>query len=220
MCSCPATSSTISNPPRSRPGCAGTTWPVSLSGVALVPTTSGGPCSSTTAKASPSSSSLSTPVRSSCIFLALGEDLQLGQWYYLVAMSVPGGMRMYLNGVEVDHNSYEGSFAAIGPGENSYLGRSNCRENASFRGALDEVRLWGWPGAGRRTKPAWGKSCAGTRWGWWGCGTSTVRMRGTVPPSGTTGSCGAGRAAWRPLSPARSRCGGRRWWRGTRPGCP
>ncbi len=74
--------------------------------------------------------------------LALGGDLRLGQWYHLAAVSGPGGMRLYLNGVEVDHNSYEGSFAGIAPGENNYLGRSNWKDNAYFHGALDEVRVW------------------------------------------------------------------------------
>ena len=51
-------------------------------------------------------------------------------------------MRFYLNGVLVGYNDYEGSFAAIGHGEHSYLGKSTWKENAYFRGQLDEVRVW------------------------------------------------------------------------------
>jgi len=73
---------------------------------------------------------------------SVGVDLPLGQWCHMAAVSGPGGMRLYLNGVEVNHNGYEGSFAAIGAGEHNYLGRSNWKENAYFHGALDEVRVW------------------------------------------------------------------------------
>ena len=71
----------------------------------------------------------------------LGTDLPLGQWCHLAAVSGPGGMRFYLNGVLLGQNGYEGSFAAIAPGENNYLGRSSWKENAFFRGQLDEVRV-------------------------------------------------------------------------------
>jgi len=69
-------------------------------------------------------------------------DLPLGQWCHLAAVSGRGGMRMYLNGELVAHNEYEGSFAAIGGTSDNYLGRSNWKENADFRGQLDEVRVW------------------------------------------------------------------------------
>jgi len=93
--------------------------------------------------------------------LVLGGDLQLGQWYHLAAVSGPGGMRLYLNGVEVDHNSYEGSFAAIGPGKNNYLGRSNWSGNAYFHGALDEVRVWGVARSGEEIRAGMGQQLRG-----------------------------------------------------------
>ncbi|MCC7263610.1 MAG: hypothetical protein IT369_13925, partial [Candidatus Latescibacteria bacterium] len=71
-----------------------------------------------------------------------GTDLPLGQWCHMAAVSGPGGMRCYLNGVLVGQHGYEGSFAVFAPSENNYLGKSNWKENAYFHGALDEVRVW------------------------------------------------------------------------------
>ena len=74
--------------------------------------------------------------------LRLSADLPLGQWCHMAMVSGRGGMRFYLNGVLVSQNGYEGSFAAIGPSADNYLGKSSWRENAYFRGQLDEVRVW------------------------------------------------------------------------------
>jgi signal transduction histidine kinase/ligand-binding sensor domain-containing protein/ActR/RegA family two-component response regulator len=68
--------------------------------------------------------------------------LHKGQWYHLAAVSGPGGMKLYVNGVLVGEHPYEGSLAAIGEGAGNYLGRSNWKENEDFEGQLDEVRLW------------------------------------------------------------------------------
>ena len=72
----------------------------------------------------------------------LDTDLPLDQWYHMAAVSGRGGMCFYLNGVLVEHSGFEGSFAAISPGEDNYLGKSNWQDNAYFRGQLDEVRVW------------------------------------------------------------------------------
>ena len=69
-------------------------------------------------------------------------NLALGQWCHMAAVSGPGGMRFYLNGVLLGHNGYEGSFAALGGGTHLYLGKSNWAANYFFRGRLDEVRVW------------------------------------------------------------------------------
>ncbi|MBT4496644.1 MAG: hypothetical protein HOC74_02925, partial [Gemmatimonadetes bacterium] len=69
-------------------------------------------------------------------------DLPLGQWCHMAAVSGPGGMRLYLNGMLLAHHGYEGSFAVVGEGWSNYLGKSNWAENRFFRGGLDEVRVW------------------------------------------------------------------------------
>lgn len=68
--------------------------------------------------------------------------LQLGCWYHLAAVSGPGGMKLYANGVLIGGNDYEGSFAAVGNSERNYLGRAHWAENHDFQGAMDEVRVW------------------------------------------------------------------------------
>ena len=74
--------------------------------------------------------------------LRLDSELSLGQWCHMAAVSGRGGMRFHLNGVLVGQNDFAGSFAAIGPGGDNYLGKSNWKVNAYFRGQLDEVRVW------------------------------------------------------------------------------
>ena len=91
----------------------------------------------------------------------LNVDLPLGQWCHLAAVSGPGGMRFYLNGMLVGHNGYEGSFAAIGPTENIYLGRSNWQGNAHFRGQLDEVRVWSVARSGEEIRAGLGQRLRG-----------------------------------------------------------
>ncbi|MBT3342114.1 MAG: response regulator [Gemmatimonadetes bacterium] len=81
-------------------------------------------------------------------------NLPLGEWLHMAAVSGPGGMRLYLNGVAVAANDYPGSFAAIGNGEASYLGRSSWPDNLDFVGQLDEVRVWGTARAGAQIRAA------------------------------------------------------------------
>jgi ligand-binding sensor domain-containing protein len=73
---------------------------------------------------------------------SVATNLPLGQWCHMAAVSGKGGMRLYLNGELAAHNGYEGSFAALGNTSDNYLGQSNWKENADFRGQLDEVRVW------------------------------------------------------------------------------
>ena len=101
---------------------------------------------------------------------SVGVDLILGQWCHMAAVTGPGGMHFYLNGVEVGHNSYEGSFAALGGGENNYLGKSNWRDNAYFHGALDEVRVWSTARSGEEIRAGMGQVLRGDEaglMGWW-----------------------------------------------------
>ena len=83
------------------------------------------------------------PIRGGWLHLVpVAVDLPLGQWCHMAAVSGLRGMHFYLNGVLVGQNGFAGSFAAFGGGANNYLGRSNWKENAYFRGQLDEVRVW------------------------------------------------------------------------------
>ena len=88
-------------------------------------------------------------------------DLPLGWWCHMAAVSGRGGMRFYLNGVLVGYNDYEGSFAAIGHGEHNYLGKSNWKENAYFRGQLDEVRVWSGARSGEQIRAGMGPRLSG-----------------------------------------------------------
>jgi signal transduction histidine kinase/DNA-binding response OmpR family regulator/ligand-binding sensor domain-containing protein/protocatechuate 3,4-dioxygenase beta subunit len=69
------------------------------------------------------------------------------EWVHLAAVSGPGGMKLYLNGVVAGSNPHTGSFAWIGNGERNFLGRSNWRDalptrNEDFQGQMGEVRVW------------------------------------------------------------------------------
>lgn len=68
--------------------------------------------------------------------------LQTGRWYHFAAVTGPGGMKLYANGVLIGENGYEGSFASVGNSQENYLGRPQWEENEYFQGALDEVRVW------------------------------------------------------------------------------
>ncbi|MCC7261717.1 MAG: response regulator [Candidatus Latescibacteria bacterium] len=65
------------------------------------------------------------------------------QWCHMATVSGRGGMKLYLNGMLVAADPYEGSFAAVGRGTEHYLGKANWQDNTYFRGRLDEVRVWG-----------------------------------------------------------------------------
>ena len=69
-------------------------------------------------------------------------DLPTDTWHHVAAVSGAGGMQLYLDGVRVGTNSYDGSFAATGEGPDNYLGKSHWGANLDFLGALDEVRVW------------------------------------------------------------------------------
>ena len=93
--------------------------------------------------------------------LRLQSDLALGQWCHMAAVSGPGGMRFYLNGMQVGQNGFEGSFAALGPSPDNYLGKSNWQANAYFRGQLDEVRVWSVARSAAQIRAAMGQSLNG-----------------------------------------------------------
>ncbi len=67
--------------------------------------------------------------------------LSEGTWYHIAAVSGTGGMKLYVNGVLVGENSYDGSFSRIS-GANNLLGKDNVDESRpTLNGQLDEVRV-------------------------------------------------------------------------------
>ena len=97
--------------------------------------------------------------------LRLVSDLSLGQWCHMAVVSGRSGMRFYLNGVLVGQNGFAGSFAAFSPGRNNYLGKSNWKENAYFRGQLDEVRVWSVARNGEQIRAGMGQRLSGDEGG-------------------------------------------------------
>ena len=88
-------------------------------------------------------------------------NLSPGQWLHMAGVTGPGGMRLYINGIEVGRDEftgsfaalgghsvkdtrdeYTGSFAAAGSGNEFYLGHSSSNNYPDFMGELDEVRIW------------------------------------------------------------------------------
>jgi signal transduction histidine kinase/CheY-like chemotaxis protein/ligand-binding sensor domain-containing protein len=69
--------------------------------------------------------------------------LRLNEWAHVAAVTGPGGVRIYLNGMLVATNDYTGSLSSLG-GQNYFLGRDNFTPNATdmLDGQLDEVRVW------------------------------------------------------------------------------
>ena len=69
-------------------------------------------------------------------------DLLTNQWRHIAAVSGPGGMKLFLDGVLVGADDYTGSFADIGDGSRNLIGRPHWDENEPFEGQIDEVRVW------------------------------------------------------------------------------
>jgi signal transduction histidine kinase/CheY-like chemotaxis protein/ligand-binding sensor domain-containing protein/protocatechuate 3,4-dioxygenase beta subunit len=63
------------------------------------------------------------------------------EWSHVAAVAGTGGTRVYFNGVLVETNAYAGSFSELGMTQN-YLGRSDSTSTNTFRGQMDEVRVW------------------------------------------------------------------------------
>ncbi len=74
--------------------------------------------------------------------VVLRDFLQVGPWYHLAIVSGPGGMKTYVNGQQVGHGDYAGSFADIAGEGFNFLGHSFWQNNSDLHGQLDEVRVW------------------------------------------------------------------------------
>ncbi len=70
--------------------------------------------------------------------------LQTGEWVHVAGVSGKGGMRLYLNGVQVGANSFAGSFSALQNGTINRLGKTVTQNDNDppFQGQIDEVRVW------------------------------------------------------------------------------
>ena len=68
--------------------------------------------------------------------------LKSGEWCHVAAVSGPGGAKLYFNGTLAGTNEFTGSFSGL-KGTHNYLGKTNNLEtDATFRGAMDDVRVW------------------------------------------------------------------------------
>jgi hypothetical protein len=69
-----------------------------------------------------------------------------GEWCHLAAVSGPGGMKLYFNGVLVGEGPFAGSFASIESQERNYLGRNNWKyvdpTVSDLDGQMFDVRVW------------------------------------------------------------------------------
>ena len=77
----------------------------------------------------------------------VGNILRLKDWCHIAAVTGPGGMILYFNGMAVATNDMPGSFAFTPKGKNHFLGRNTSAKTDPrgfplFHGQLDEVRVW------------------------------------------------------------------------------
>jgi signal transduction histidine kinase/CheY-like chemotaxis protein/ligand-binding sensor domain-containing protein len=65
----------------------------------------------------------------------------LNQWGHVAAVTGKEGGRLYFNGTLVATNDYTGSLSVLGR-TNNFLGRSDATATNTFRGDIDDVRVW------------------------------------------------------------------------------
>ena len=69
--------------------------------------------------------------------------LRLNQWCHFAAVSGEDGMKLYLNGILVGQDAYNGSFSSIHNGRSNLIGYSNDQGyQMYFQGQMDEIRVW------------------------------------------------------------------------------
>ncbi len=79
--------------------------------------------------------------------VTVSDVLKLNEWVHIAAVSGPGGMKLYVNGMLRAENPSTNSFKEVANGEHNYLGRSNWKViepalNDDLKGQMDEVRVW------------------------------------------------------------------------------
>jgi len=70
------------------------------------------------------------------------DALTEGRWYHVAAVSGKGGMKLYLNGVMVGSNAYDGCFSQMDDVTENFLGVDKWQGGLYLRGKMDEVRIW------------------------------------------------------------------------------
>ncbi|MCW5554049.1 MAG: response regulator [Verrucomicrobiae bacterium] len=70
--------------------------------------------------------------------------LRTNEWIHLAAVSGPGGMKLYVNGVLAGEHATPASFADIKVSQTNVLGRGLAQNagDQDFRGQMDELRVW------------------------------------------------------------------------------
>ncbi len=63
------------------------------------------------------------------------------QWGHIAAVTGKGGVRLYLNGALIGMNEFTGSLSGLGRAHN-YLGRTDGTATNTFRGDIDDMRVW------------------------------------------------------------------------------
>jgi signal transduction histidine kinase/ligand-binding sensor domain-containing protein/DNA-binding NarL/FixJ family response regulator len=70
--------------------------------------------------------------------------LATDRWFHVAAVSGPGGMKLYVDGVLAGADPFPGSFAAVGNNATNWIGRG-LQQSAGddvFFGFMDEIRVW------------------------------------------------------------------------------
>jgi len=78
-------------------------------------------------------------------YVSVANILRTNEWCHLAAVSGSEGMKFYFNGILLGTHPYQGSFAALKSGEENFIGRDNAKgwgNFSTFRGQLDEIRVW------------------------------------------------------------------------------
>jgi len=73
--------------------------------------------------------------------LQIPASIKANDWNHIAAVSGPGGMRLYLNGVLVGTNAHTGSFSDTGGRAPNWIGRWPGSDQR-FAGRIDELRVW------------------------------------------------------------------------------
>jgi hypothetical protein len=68
--------------------------------------------------------------------------IQTNTWYHLAAVSGPGGMKLYVNGVLVGFDPFPGSFASVQNEDHNRFGRDVWSGFDYTCGQMDEIRIW------------------------------------------------------------------------------
>jgi signal transduction histidine kinase/CheY-like chemotaxis protein/ligand-binding sensor domain-containing protein len=82
------------------------------------------------------------PTSSGYSELSVTRGLRTNRWVHVAAVSGQGGMKLFLNGLLVGSDPFEGSFSALRDDSKNYLGRALFDNGDYFNGQMDEVRVW------------------------------------------------------------------------------